>query len=388
MEHLSSSKDSTPCLKDDIGAARDSEGHLRIIIFSEHRHLVFKVTEPIFSLIPLLDGSRTFRELSALMQVTFPALTSDDIQSTLNLLGDEGVLTYRPNTQPVGVLNEDERERYRRQLSYLRDFGESVDHPDVMQRRVRDSTVAVLGLGGTGTWITQSLARIGVGRLRLVDFDNVDASNLARQVLFGVGDIGRPKALAAKIEIERQFDGDVVVEAVDRVVEPPLGDLVDSCDFVINCADEPDINKTADWVAEACMMQSIPHQVGGGYDGHIGMIGPTIVPFASACWTCFQTDYQRRQPRLSLTYLTPTHKYSGALAPLAAAITNIQVWDVLRVISGCGKPLLANRTGELDFQTLSLSWTDVPRDGSCLMCGTPLQTECSKHVIENQRNHG
>jgi molybdopterin/thiamine biosynthesis adenylyltransferase len=379
---------STPCLRDDIGAARDAEGHLRIIIFSERRHLVFQVTEPIFSLIPLLDGSHTIRELTALMQVDFPTLTSDDIQSTLNLLDDEGVLTYRFNTRPVGMLNEDERERFRRQLSYLRDFSESVDHPDVMQRRVRDSTVAVLGLGGTGTWIAQSLARIGVGRLRLVDFDNVEASNLARQVLYGVSDIGRPKALAARLEIERQFGGDVVVEAIDRVVEPPLDDLVDACDFVINCADEPDINKTAAWVAEACMTQLIPHQVGGGYDGHIGMIGPTIIPFASACWTCFQTDFQRRQPSLSLTYLTPTHKYSGALAPLAAAITNIQVWDVLRVISGCGKPLLANRTGELDFQTLSLSWTEVPRNVSCLMCGASSESEESNQVMEDQRKHG
>jgi molybdopterin/thiamine biosynthesis adenylyltransferase len=200
----------------------------------------------------------------------------------------------------------------------------------------------------------------------------VEASNLSRQVLYGTADLARPKVEAAAAALISQFGDLLSVEPIAERLQPPLDDLVADCDLVVNCADEPDINTTSQWVSESCLSARIPHQVGGGYNGHVGMIGPTIVPFSTACWTCFQRDFRRRNTDPGLTYLTAARKHRGALAAVAAVVTNLQVWDALRVLSGCGAPLLANRTGEIDFAQLTLAWTDVPRDADCPSCATHL----------------
>jgi molybdopterin/thiamine biosynthesis adenylyltransferase len=359
-----------PALHAGVGAATDSTGRLRLMRFATHTHAIFEVTPPVLTLVSALDGTRTIPEILAYVRREHPDVTLDHVNEILSVLEAEGVLDHiQPDTY-LSPLPPREQLIYERQLSFLRDFGTTQMDPHLMQHRIRQSRVAVLGMGGTGTWVAQSLAMAGVGRLRLVDADVVEASNLSRQVLYGTADLARPKVAAAAAALISQFGDLLSVEPIAERLQPPLDDLVADCDLVVNCADEPDINTTSQWVSESCLSARIPHQVGGGYNGHVGMIGPTIVPFSTACWTCFQRDFRRRNTDPGLTYLTAARKHRGALAAVAAVVTNLQVWDALRVLSGCGAPLLANRTGEIDFAQLTLAWTDVPRDADCPSCAT------------------
>jgi bacteriocin biosynthesis cyclodehydratase domain-containing protein len=365
-----------PSLRSGVGAAVDRNGRLRIMQFARSRHVVYEVAPAVLDMVPLLDGTRTRSQLLGALLPRHPDLSAADVDAVLAVLDDASVLDHLHAEGWNDLLTPLERRTYARQLDFLRDFGDSTEAPTRMLRRLRHSRVLVLGLGGTGTWMAQALALAGVGHLRLTDADVVEPSNLSRQLFYGAADVSRGKTEVAIERLRAQFGELLDVEGISRHVTgvSAVEKVLDDCHLVVNCADEPDINTTSRWVAEACMPRRIPHLVGGGYDGHAGLIGPTILPYESACWTCFQKEHSRQREERDpageeLTYLTPTRRrHTGALAPLAAVVANVQAWDAIRVLTQCGPPLLANRLGEINFADLGISWTPVDRDPDCLMC--------------------
>lgn len=359
-----------PSLRPGVGAAVDSAGRLRMIRFASSTHLVYDVEPHVPDLVALLDGSRSTADLLRAVRAAHPHVAAQDVENVLDVLHAEGLLDGIPARGSCGLAPH-ERHVYRRQLDFLADFAPAHGHQDDLLAALRDARVLVLGLGGTGSWVAQSLALCGVGGLRLVDPDVVDPSNLSRQVLYTRHDVGAAKADVAQARLTHQLGDLCSVEAVSRHLTGPadLADLVAGCDLVVNCADEPDINTTSAWVAHVCAPLRIPHLVGGGYDGHSGMLGLTIVPGRTTCWACIQRDHRKRWPPEQLRYLPPSRRrHRGAFAPLAAVITNIQVWDAIRVLTGIAPPILANRVGELDFADLSVTWHDVPPDPDCPRC--------------------
>src|SRR4051812_23997696 len=111
----------------------------------------------------------------------------------LDALTELGLLVEsetHPERLPAG-----DAERYDRQLAYFAQLRSGAEA--AMQRTLMAARVVVIGVGGLGSWTAAGLACAGVGELVLVDFDTVELSNLNRQVLFGVGDLGTPKVAAA-----------------------------------------------------------------------------------------------------------------------------------------------------------------------------------------------
>lgn len=154
-------------------------------------------------------------------------------------------------------------------------FGEEV------QKRLEDSWVAVLGLGGVGGPASLYLAAAGVGELVLVDSDVVEASNLNRQILFTFTDLGRPKARTAAERLQ-SLNPDLRTDVVEkRVEEWDLESLLKGCNFVLDCFD-----KNADRLAvnRECVRLGIPtaHGFAQSFSGEIF----TVLPGKSACLAC------------------------------------------------------------------------------------------------------
>ncbi|MDE7237823.1 MAG: ThiF family adenylyltransferase, partial [Paramuribaculum sp.] len=121
-------------------------------------------------------------------------------------------------------------ERYLRQ-TMLAEIGEAG------QRRLRDSRVLVVGLGGLGAVVTTYLAGAGIGTLVLADHDTVSLSNLQRQVLYSEADVGKPKAECAARRVAA-LNSDVAFEICrDGLSTDNAGKLVGSCDLVVDCTD-------------------------------------------------------------------------------------------------------------------------------------------------------
>ncbi|WP_457637801.1 hypothetical protein [Oceanithermus sp.] len=136
--------------------------------------------------------------------------------------------------------------------------------------------------------------------------------------------------------------------------------IIPGHDLVINAMDDPDINTTSSWVVEVAERGGISYLLAGGYSGHIGRIGPTVLPGETPDWSEFQQYYAmrtRENPVMSFVVGRENHK--AAFAPLSALVSALQVWDAIRVLTRLGPPLLAGMLGEVDFASGEVRWESV-----------------------------
>src|SRR5690242_81713 len=151
------------------------------------------------------------------------------------------------------------------------------------QRRLRASRVAIVGCGATGSSLAQLLARAGVGTLRIIDRDYVEASNLQRQSLFDERDAAEsvPKAIAASKKIAA-FNSDVQAESRVSDLRPEnAGELLTGADLIV---DGTDNFETRYLINDYCVRNSIPWI----YTAAVGSYAATmnIIPGTTACLTC------------------------------------------------------------------------------------------------------
>lgn len=190
------------------------------------------------------------------------------------------------------------------------------------QTRIRQSRVAVVGLGALGSVIVSQLCRAGVGHLRLVDRDFVELSNLQRQVLFAEDDASRrlPKVIASAEKL-RAVNGEVAIEPIIADVSArTVEDLVAGCDVVL---DGTDNWETRFLLNDACVKAGIPWVYGGA----VGSYGCTftIVPSQGPCLRCFM-------PEPIAVGVGETCDTAGVLAAITGTIASLQCAAALRLL--------------------------------------------------------
>lgn len=193
------------------------------------------------------------------------------------------------------------------------------------QQKIRDSTVLIIGCGALGSASCNLLTRAGVGRLRIVDRDFVELSNLQRQVLFDQDDVAAnlPKSVAAKQKLNRinsTVDIQPIVADVDHL---NIQNYIEDVDVMI---DGTDNFETRFLINDIAIKRSIPWIYGGA----LGAEGQTmtIVPSQTACLNCLMLE----GPPLPGT--TPTCDSSGILATIINLIASIQVTEALKILTG------------------------------------------------------
>ncbi len=245
------------------------------------------------------------------------------------------------------LLNEDELERYSRQLILP-------EWTEMSQIALRDASVLVIGAGALASPVAMYLAGAGVGRLGIVDDDNVEISNLHRQPLHFTPDVGEPKAESAAAKL-RFLNPDIVVEAYRVWVdEDNVDGLVAGQDLVIDCSDSFATRYT---VNKACCDAGID-LVEGGAVGWAGLV-MTIVPKRTACYRCaFPTA-----PEGSLTC-----SQAGIAGPVAGVIGSLQALEALKFLTGAQPPLV-DAFLNVDLATMETTRVAVRRDPKCADCG-------------------
>lgn len=256
-------------------------------------------------------------------------------------------------------------ERFERQLPYFAERGD----PNAVQRRLRDSTVAVLGCGGLGTWALAALASLGIGRFVLVDDDTVALHNLNRQILFGVADVGRAKVDCAARWVGG-LDPGIEVLTHRRRVES-AGDaaaMLGGADAVVLAADWPPY-ELGRWVNRACVAAGIPFLM-AGQQPPVLKVGPTYVPGRGPCFACHEralaaefplypelAEHRRRHPAAATT-----------LGPASGVVGTLLSLEVMHLLTGDEPIATEGRALLLDMRTLEQRWESVPRDPDCLTC--------------------
>src|SRR5512139_1284815 len=165
----------------------------------------------------------------------------------------------------IKMLTPNERERYDRQIM-IQGIGEQG------QERLKKSHVLVAGAGGLGSPIAFYLTAAGVGRVRLVDHDQVTLSNLNRQILHGEEDIGRRKIDSAATKL-RHLNSQVNIEAIaETITEENVSQLVQGCDVIVDAMD----NLPTRYVLNRCAVEKKLPFFHGAVNGFEGRVMPVL----------------------------------------------------------------------------------------------------------------
>ncbi|MEZ4702273.1 MAG: molybdopterin-synthase adenylyltransferase MoeB [Rhodothermales bacterium] len=253
------------------------------------------------------------------------------------------------------MLTQEERERYSRHL-ILPDVGEAG------QEKLKAASVLLVGAGGLGAPLALYLAAAGVGRIGLVDFDTVDATNLQRQVLYGQQDVGRRK-LDAAAERLADLNPHIRIERhpVHLTSENAL-DLIRRYDVV---ADGTDNFPTRYLVNDACVLTGTPNAYGSifRFEGQVSV-------FAAEGGPCYRCIFPEPPP----PGLVPSCAEGGVLGVLPGMVGTMQANEVIKLILGIGEPLIG-RLMLVDALSMKVREWKVRRDPECPVCGDhPTQT--------------
>ncbi|HEY6660137.1 MAG TPA: ThiF family adenylyltransferase [Pyrinomonadaceae bacterium] len=191
------------------------------------------------------------------------------------------------------------------------------------QRRLMAARVLIVGCGALGSAHAESLARAGVGHLRIVDRDFVEPSNLQRQTMFTENDAEKrlPKAIAASNHL-RQINSEIEIEPyVTDVNYSNIEQLIDGCDVVI---DGTDNFATRYLINDAC----VKHNVTWIYGAAVGSYGVTMTirPHQTACLRCL---FEESPPAAS----APTCDTSGVIMPIINIVSAVQVTETLKLLT-------------------------------------------------------
>jgi sulfur-carrier protein adenylyltransferase/sulfurtransferase len=261
-----------------------------------------------------------------------------------------------PLVEPADELSVDEVKRYSRHL-IIPDVGMTG------QKRLKNAKVLVVGAGGLGSPALLYLAAAGVGTLGIIDFDVVDESNLQRQIIHGVSDIGRSKAESARDSIHEMNPYVEVVLHEERLDSDNALDIFRPYDLIV---DGTDNFATRYLVNDACVLLGKPYVWGSIYrfDGQ-----------ASVFWAEYGPCYRCLYPEPPPPGMVPSCAEGGVLGVLCASIGSIQVNEAIKVIDGIGDPLVG-RLMIYDALEMSYRSVQVRKDSECPVCGkNPTITE-------------
>ena len=227
----------------------------------------------------------------------------------------------------------------------------------VGQQRISASRVAIAGCGALGTFQAESLARAGVGTLRIIDRDFVELSNLHRQFLFSEADAAEatPKAIAAARRIA-QINSTITVEPVVADLTPSNADeLFENIDLILDGTD----NFETRYLINDWAVQANKPWIYGAAVGSYGLVMP-IVPTRTACLACVYPDPP--------SGAQPTCETDGVIGPLTATIAALQSALTLRFLATGSLPQ-QTRITTVDLWTGAIRQLKQPeRDPDCQVC--------------------
>lgn len=247
------------------------------------------------------------------------------------------------------LLSEEQAQRYSRQL-VMKELGAAG------QEKLSRAKVLIIGAGGLGSPAALYLAAAGVGTIGIADSDQVELSNLQRQILHGTGDISRPKVDSARDSMERLNPDVNVITHPSLVTESNITELIAGYDFILECTD----NFPAKFlINDACVLsqKSFCH---GSVVRFFGQV-MSYVPGQGPCYRCVFKSPPSQDA-------VSTARQAGVIGAAAGTIGCLQALEAIKYICGLGE-LLTGRL--LTFDALDMEFQEIRLlpDPDCAVCG-------------------
>ncbi len=224
------------------------------------------------------------------------------------------------------------------------------------QKKLMNAKVLIIGAGGLGAPAAMYLAAAGVGTIGIADADEVDLSNLQRQVIHTTDDVGKPKVESAA-ETMRAINPDVnVVTYEEYITSENILDIIKDYDFVLDGTD----NFPAKFlINDACVMAEKPFSHAGiiRFKGQL----MTYVPGEGPCYRCV---FKNPPPKDAV----PTCKQAGVIGAMGGVIGSLQAMEAIKYIIGKGD-LLTGKLLNYDALKMEFHTIKLPKDHHCAICG-------------------
>jgi molybdopterin/thiamine biosynthesis adenylyltransferase/rhodanese-related sulfurtransferase len=357
LDHRSSNgnADVAPVILDVREQTEYEMGHIPGAVHIPRGHLETRIEQAVPDRHQRVIAYCSTQNRSALAAITMKELLGyEDVQvmtGGFTLWKDRGYDFDRPI-----ALTAEQRERYSRHLLI----------PEVGlegQQKLLEAKVLLIGAGGLGSPAALYLAAAGVGTLGIVDNDEVDLSNLQRQVIHNNERIGIPKVESAKETIEALNPDVNVIPHPIRLDSDNVLDLIRDYDVIVDGADN---FPTRYLLNDAAVRERKPvvHASILGFDGQL----TTFVPYEGPCYRCL---YPQPPP----AELAPSCGANGVLGVLPGIMGLLQANEVIKLVIGQGRPLVGRL---LLFEALATEFTElkVRRDAEgCPTCGDGVDLE-------------
>ena len=283
-----------------------------------------------------------------------PSIAGGNVTQTVSLREPDAVVATEPPTDSLRydelpMLSNEEVARYSRHL-IMPEVGMTG------QRKLKAASVLMIGTGGLGAPVGMYLAAAGIGRLGLVDFDVVDASNLQRQIIHGTKDVGRPKIASARDRIQ-DINPHVEIETHEtRLTSENALRLFVNYDVIV---DGTDNFPTRYLVNDACVLTGKPNVYGSifRFEGQ-----------ASVFWAERGPCYRCLYPEPPPPGLVPSCAEGGVLGVLPGIIGAIQANETIKVILGA-PDIMVNRLLLFDAWRMRFRELKLRKNPDCPVCG-------------------
>lgn len=292
-------------------------------------------------------------------------LLRSEAEEIIEFCLEEGFLTHGSATQKV-VASDIFLGKFDRQIKNFSTLqGQNIDSAQLLNEKLASSHVAILGVGGVGSYLALSAAMLGVGRISLIDFDDVETSNVPRQVLYRDSDVGQPKVIAAKkYLVDRNPDLLCDTYSVEVTGQEDLIKVVQEAeskrgnvDLLLMAADTPR-GAIQQMVDDACHVTQTPWMEMGPSGFSRIQLGPLIIPGTTRSYSDFFP------PHMYLPDSPSVAKINGrfvatTMDPYNSLAAKMGMIEAVKFLTGYTRPKIIDSVVVLDTGEWSIEHHDL-----------------------------
>lgn len=357
-----------PYLRDGVDVYINDQDKTVIFVFLSTRERIQLNVEPfLVKLLPDMDGEHTVNNLIE----NAGGEQKNQIVSFVGYLETKGILVDAAWFEKL-ELEESYKARLEKQIFFLMDMTSSVDKTFSIQNKIKNSTIAIFGLGAIGSWILVELLQMGFEKIKIFDYDHVEKTDLGRHAFFCYENNGLTKPDVYK-KIAKEINPKAQVNAFNMQLnaESDLDCYLDDVDLVINCADEPYIGYTSISLSRYVLKKDKLLFVAGGFDAHLASLGEMIIPFKTPCSDCYNNYFKESLKGWKPIKHVVTNRDKGI-----GGVVSLNIFSAssaaLSILQYFVDPDLflskSSGRGEFKFDDYSIDSFVVAKDENCEVC--------------------
>ncbi|WP_377887983.1 HesA/MoeB/ThiF family protein [Alkalihalobacillus sp. R86527] len=336
----------------------------------EHISLLFKL---------IRDAKYTEEIIINKVTSQFPG-TAQEVKNTLSFLLENNYINVTDKEIERSMMKE--LENYQRIIPLWSEFETPSLTRYEIQKNLMNKKIGVIGCGTIGTGVVSQLVSYGISDFVLMDSDTVDRTNLTRQTLFSLDDIGKPKVNVLKKFIESRIENSTINAVRQTFGTDEELSVFEHVDIVIFAADSSNLQRVKsdeiraleNMLEDFSKTHNIPIAFTGGYKGHTGRILPIVLPQKTHSLTCLIKNLTSNSNHLNYDYAIDLNNNSSislsSTSEMSSIVSSIVSFEIIKFLSGVIPVTLMNKVLYVEFQKYTVDHIVFPEENYNCFCTT------------------